>query len=309
MTILVKESFEFGSSGTTVTTANSAFDVVVGAPTISTAWSASGTRSMDCSTTAAASRNGTLKTTDGAERTYYCYLNLQALPSAAQIVMNVQKADYSAICAQVQILDDGTIRLRSNGTSGQTSIWSGGPLGTQVYRLVLYINNTTSQIRLRVYFNHASTPLLDSGLLNYTRGVSGASNFGPTVNMANMAMLVDEAIIADGVEPPPAQLPISVDVGNDQATLVGQAVELVAATSGGSGSPSYTWTVQSGPNTSSSQFSAPSAASTNFTPTAAGTYIVRCTVSDTSGSDSDDLIVTVSSAQRMLWVKTITISG
>ena len=79
----------------------------------------------------------------------------------------------------------------------------------------------------------------------------------------------------------------SANAGVDKVTEPGTGVAL-AATAAASGCTGA-WTIQSGPSTSSSQLSSTSSATATFTPTAAGTYTLRWTVTNsTSGCSAYD---------------------
>lgn len=80
---------------------------------------------------------------------------------------------------------------------------------------------------------------------------------------------------------------------NPASTATSTAVTLTATASGGSGTKTYAWSVVSGPNLSAAQFSPATSNVTQFTPTAAGTYLLRCIVSDSSGAENSDVSVTV----------------
>ena len=82
------------------------------------------------------------------------------------------------------------------------------------------------------------------------------------------------------------------NAGADMTTEPGNGVAL-AATAAASGCTGA-WTIQSGPNTSTAQLSSTSSATATFTPTVAGTYTLRWTVTNTSSSCSayDEMTVT-----------------
>ena len=84
----------------------------------------------------------------------------------------------------------------------------------------------------------------------------------------------------------------SAAAGVDKTTEPGTGVAL-AATAAADGCTGA-WTIQSGPNTSTAQLSSTSSATATFTPTVAGTYTLRWTVTNTSSSCSayDDMTVT-----------------
>ncbi len=84
------------------------------------------------------------------------------------------------------------------------------------------------------------------------------------------------------------------NAGADKTTEPGNGVALAATTAadGCTGA----WTIQSGPNTSTAQLSSTSSATATFTPTVAGTYTLRWTVTNTSSSCSAYDEMTVSAA-------------
>ncbi len=84
------------------------------------------------------------------------------------------------------------------------------------------------------------------------------------------------------------------NAGVDKTTEPGNGVAL-AATAAASGCTGA-WTIQSGPNTSTAQLSSTSLATATFTPTVAGTYTLRWTVTNTSSSCSAYDEMTVSAA-------------
>lgn len=74
----------------------------------------------------------------------------------------------------------------------------------------------------------------------------------------------------------------------------GQATTLAGSGSDADGDTlTYAWSVSSGPNTSSAQFSNPSSPASQFTPASKGTYILLLTVSDGTANGTDTLTVTV----------------
>lgn len=87
-------------------------------------------------------------------------------------------------------------------------------------------------------------------------------------------------------------LPV-VDAGADASVTVGQAFARTAAESGGAPT-SRAWTIVSGPSGAGSTLATTAALS--WTPTAAGTYVLRYTATNSTGSASDDVQVTVTAA-------------
>lgn len=87
--------------------------------------------------------------------------------------------------------------------------------------------------------------------------------------------------------------PLAVDVGADRTVSVGSVVDLTATVSGGEGTRTYSWTIQSGP-AGGAQVLSDSAPSTAFDPSGVpGVYVLRCTVTDSSGSAHDEVTITV----------------
>lgn len=88
-----------------------------------------------------------------------------------------------------------------------------------------------------------------------------------------------------------ASTALDISVGADQSITSAQVASIAGIATGGSGTKTYAWTKTSGP---AGTFGSTTAASTTFTPTGGvGTYVLRCTVTDTSGSDFDELTLTV----------------
>jgi len=90
--------------------------------------------------------------------------------------------------------------------------------------------------------------------------------------------------------------PLAVNAGSDQTIDAAGAAAISATATGGTGSKTYAWTIVSG---GTGTFGSSTAATTTFTPSAAGTYVLRCTVTDDSGSASDDVTITAT-ARRYL---------
>lgn len=91
---------------------------------------------------------------------------------------------------------------------------------------------------------------------------------------------------------------LDVNAGADQNIFTTQTAALVGSASGGSGTKTYTWTKVSGP---AGSFGSPSSASTSFTPSGgAGVYVLRLLVTDSSGTDQDDVTITVTTAPTLV---------
>lgn len=91
---------------------------------------------------------------------------------------------------------------------------------------------------------------------------------------------------------------LDVSAGTDQSIFTTQTASLLAVATGGAGTKTYTWTKVSGP---AGSFSSASTAATVFTPSGgAGTYTLRVLTTDTSGTDQDDVVVTVAVAPTLV---------
>ncbi|GEM_PF-1842256 len=86
----------------------------------------------------------------------------------------------------------------------------------------------------------------------------------------------------------------SVDAGEDQITLVERFINLNGIVVGDAGTYTYLWEIESGPDTSSGQFSQPLNKNPILLPLAAGDYVLRFTAkNEKQRSESDTLIVHV----------------
>jgi len=74
--------------------------------------------------------------------------------------------------------------------------------------------------------------------------------------------------------------PLVANAGSDASICFGGSANLNGTATGGSGSYTFAWTVQSGPNTSNAQFNDATLEDPVFTPTLAGVYVLRFTVDD-----------------------------
>lgn len=140
-----------------------------------------------------------------------------------------------------------------------------------------------------VYFDvPAGTTLVDGTTTAAGRRIGMEYNDGNLTAYATAAWwgMFDAAVaaLASG---------LSVVVTANPTNILTTGTTTVTATAtGGSGTKSYSWTRVSGPV---GTFASPAAASTTFTPTGgAGTYDLRCTVSDASGTQANDVNVFVS---------------
>lgn len=89
-----------------------------------------------------------------------------------------------------------------------------------------------------------------------------------------------------------------VEAGADQTIFTNESATLTATTTGGEGGKTFLWTIQSGP--AGPVLGNEDAAATTFDPDGTpGTYVLRCTVTDSTGSAYDEATITVSARPRV----------
>jgi len=91
---------------------------------------------------------------------------------------------------------------------------------------------------------------------------------------------------------------LSVEVGPNQSTCETGAVNLAAAASNGAAPLTWTWSVVSGPDTSSMQFNNPTRFDPQFTPSTAGTYILRVVLEDGEADIAEDEMTVTAEATQ-----------
>jgi hypothetical protein len=89
---------------------------------------------------------------------------------------------------------------------------------------------------------------------------------------------------------------LSVEAGPNQTTCESKPVFLVAAPSNGSEPLTWNWSVVSGPDMSLSQFNDPTRADPQFTPSAAGTYVLRVLLEDGLADTVEDSVTVTAEA-------------
>ncbi len=301
--------FEFGSNGDTIKTSDG-FASVNKTPKISTAWKAGGTRSADCSTTSNDSPN--LGVSEGGRTTGWetVAFQLDGRPSANQIVMQGMDSSFATTLWQVRVLTDGTVQFRDAFSAKYTST---ATISTSKadYRFALLIDGTT--VRLKVYDGaNSSSTLLDSGNLSsaYSKGSWDGVRYGQ-VAAATWGILLDNINRVTGTtEPGAAVSPPTIDLGGNRTIQDYASAAFTPTVTGNTGTTTYAWTVQSGPSTSSGQFSAPSSKNTTFTPAGGpGTYTLRLSVTDDSGVTTKDATVTVTALQAGDTIAAVTVSS
>jgi len=156
---------------------------------------------------------------------------------------------------------------------------------------------------------HTYTSTTDASSPSYSWNVTGGtingSNIGSTVSVTagGVGTMVINLSVTDGVTSCSNSAAKNVTVnpntfmvsaGDDAAICIGAAANLNGAATGGSGTYTFAWTVQSGPNTSTSQFNDATLEDPVFTPTLAGSYTLRLTADDgVVAPTSDEVIITV----------------
>lgn len=294
-----------GTNGTTVTVGNSDFSFVsVGnPPAYSTAQKFLGASSIDCSSTGTYRYCTFEEGSPSANWGVRMYFRMGGNPSVNATLLNFTSS--GAIRAQVQVITDGKIRLRRGTTQAYVSTNSLA-LNTW-YRLEVWVS--ASQIRMAVYAGDSLTTFADSGTLSYSEGTIGSVWFGNSVNTTWTTLYIDQVIATDTAAfPGPSTTPIGITTDANFSMLLGDSRSVSMTKSNGTNPTTWAWTV-SGPNNSTSQFSAPSAQTTQFTPTAAGVYTLTGTGTDGTGSDSDTTQVTVTVADRMRFSRAVTIQA
>ena len=88
--------------------------------------------------------------------------------------------------------------------------------------------------------------------------------------------------------------PITAEAGANANAVSGQILALNATPGGGDGSYTYTWAINSGPNTNANQLTSTTTEDPNFTPAAAGTYVLQFTVNDGIQSPVNDTVTITS---------------
>lgn len=296
-----------GTNGTTTTTDNTEFDVfnAVGArPAFSTAQKLFGNSSIDVSCSGQARYctydAGSLSAVWGVRY----YFRMGGFPGANGTTF--QALNGATIRAQHQILTDGTFRLRRATTSAYATP---SPLAINTwYRAESWFS--TSQFRLGLYLGDSPTALYDSGVQTYGAGTFNRVQFGNSTNTTWSGLYLDQVTATDtSAFPGPSATPIGITTPADFSMLAGDSYPIAMTKSDGSGTVTYLWTVQSGPNLSNSQFGNRNVASTNFIPTLAGSYVLLGQGTDDTGSDSDTTTATVGSPDRMRFSRAVVIQG
>lgn len=301
-----------GSDGDTITTGNSTFSAVSGAPKVDTGWHIVNARSARF-TPDAASMTGRLQAASPLTTAYMAGpIRLWSRPSANTPIVHVRD-NSNAARAQIQWLTDGTMRLRNQNQSavGVTSaaIPVDGEDGSDgVYWLTLQI--TASTFRARLYPLGSATPLWDSGSQSYAGGSFQRVSLG--VDTAATADISFDSWSADDASMPaqPVTAPEITIVSDDVVSIADGQSTAIDTTITGSYT-SATWTFDAGaPSTATGQLSTTSGDDPTFTPAGGpGTYVARRTVTWSDGTVSATVTVVVLPLTAQFPVVAVTASG
>lgn len=214
-------------------------------------------------------------------------------PSAVcTIVKGYTDAAYTTGAWLVAISTGLQIRVDTgSGTAGTLTSFTLSPGGKYTVRGRV-VAGTSAEVRL-----------YDSTGAEVAAGTYASANFGATQSvrkgLGNGSVVSPLSMRTFKVGTGPGLIDaasvVQVSAGSDQSIYNGSSATLAAtiAAGTGSGTVAYSWVKSSGP---AGSFSAATSATTNFTPSTAGTYVLTVTATDASGSDSDSVTVTVTAA-------------
>ncbi len=133
--------------------------------------------------------------------------------------------------------------------------------------------------------NRYSWSILSGPDLSLNQFSSSAEDSTFTPSKAGTYVL--QVSVSDGLQPPVREQisvqvynTITVSAGNEQVTIMNRPISLDGEASGGDGTFTYSWTVQSGPDRNQSQFSSASIEDPVFTPTKPGVYVLQLSITD-----------------------------
>ncbi len=321
---LVANSFEGGTNGVAVTTANSggtsgdAFNAVAGAVAGATlAYSATemahGSLALQVATAATAGTQWVGYTTSfGTNSDFYLRFNLYltALPAASATLWRGFSG--AATLCSLNMNTSGQLRVQDSlgvVVSGSTS----GALPTgQWVRVELHItmSTTVGQTELRVYhsvdstvatFSAQSTATLNLGATSadgYRMGLQTTqANYGPT-------WFDDYALSTTTWLGPAAasNVPPTVSVTAPDYWPLAETVTASASAADTDGTiATYAWTMLSEPPGSGATLTTPSASATSFVPLIEGDYTLECSVTDNLGGVGADSRVIHITAAQYVW--------
>lgn len=301
-----------GSDGATITTSNSTFSAVSGTPEVDTGWAVAGSRSARFTTATAGSETGRLQAAAPVSTAYMAGpIRLWARPTGSNVVIVNLVDNSNVVCAQVQHLTNGTLRMRRADQSAVGTVSAAMPVNgeagaTGEYWLeVQVVSAATMRARLRPL--GSDEVLWDSGNLTYTGTAFQRISLGiGTSAVADISFdswdTDDSSMPAQPVEAP------TVDAGEDVSLKDGQSVTLDSTITGTT--TSEVWSVDDGPSLSDSQFSSTSDDDPTFTPDGGpGTYTLRRTANWSGGSVSATVRAVVAPLTGEFTVTSVTGSG
>lgn len=225
-----------------------------------------------------------------------------ALPGAA-VTLGALYGDSNAnLVSAAQWMPDGGIRLRDNITSRGTStdnILNANPVPPNTpYRIELKGDpGGTCQIKLYIGTNqHGTTPDWDSGAqANTSSGASGVDFLRLGVGTNATGTFYFDYNRADDTTPPDPAVtvaPPTVDVGTDLTKDVSSGTFNIVESEtlvGGATVSSRVWTQDSGPTTLTLSGTTTNTV-TVTAPATTGTYVLRCTVTDSNSQVGFDTV-------------------
>lgn len=282
------EGFSGGSNGQTVSTGNSGFSAIYGAPTFDGVYeNAIATTSGKCdagpsATFTALQKNFTSTVDDFWARWYSKVGMLPPTPTFIGTVLNG-----TTIVAQIRLNIDGTLSIRNGTVAVATSITNITP--NRFFRLSWHVNAAGTTQALRIYTGtnlHGTTPTETiSGVFN--AGLPNRMQFGVTGSpVASFVIWVDAIELNYSVDPGPASnTNLFVYVDSQAGIEPGSNVSLTASAVGGLPPYSFAWTQTNGeavallqPATPTTTFIAPGVSG--------GTAIeLQCDVLDSGGTN------------------------
>lgn len=309
MSLIVGESWETGTNGTAVTSSNTIAETVSGNCTISTAWSITGTRSMDCnaSGSSAASRMPLGGNYNIVATVVYLRVIGSSAPSSNTAILVARKS--TTAYGDVQVQSNGRLRVRNGGTQ----VWTAtDPLPTDTDLRVEYLVNATAGTQsVSVYPLHGTTPIAgqSSGTLAYGGSAVDNINIGIVQNCTyhlRMDAFATYSSAADLPAPAFTAPSVSFTLDPNPVDITDDPCLIEVTVSGGDGSPTITLEVVSGPSTDPTQFDDYHASSTYFTPIGGpGSYVIKVTVTDTVGSATQSRTLVVTGTVGIQFIKTI----
>ena len=245
----------------------------------------------------------------GANRFYFT--TPAAWPASSFIINRLQSTGGTVLVGRLDIGADGSFRLR-NGTS-QLDASSAGLLSLATrYRIesTMLHNGASGVFTARAFLGDGSTALDEIGASAdfgsaHDRVWYGQGNTSPQVG----DVFYDDFAVSDtnswiGA----ALIPVGVVVTSTAYSFdYGTTVTLTGTPSDGDGSATHLWSIQGGPNTSTSQLSSTTSASPVFNPVTSGSYLIRDTVTDSTGTAFDEKTLVVTG--RLKFQRSIVISG